>query len=59
MVTALQSGVRSALQVYGKWTEAQYQHMKVVMDALEGLLPPEIVASWRAIEAIHDARESK
>lgn len=57
MVTALQEGVRSALVIYGKWTETQYQAFKKVIDALEPFLPPEIVISWRAIEAIHDAGE--
>lgn len=55
MVNALRSGVRASLQVYGKYTEAQYQRMKVVMDALEPYLPAEIVLSWKALEAIHDA----
>lgn len=59
MVTALQEGVRSALVIYGKWTEAQYQAFKTVVDALEPFLPLDIVISWRAIEAIHDAREAK
>jgi len=54
MVTALQEGTRSALKVYGQWTEAQYQAMKKVIDALEIVLPSEIVIAWRAIEAIHD-----
>ena len=55
MASALSEGVRSALDIYGRWTEAQYQHMKTVMDALEPVLTPEIVISWKAIEAIHDA----
>ena len=54
MVTALQEGTRSALKVYGQWTEKQYQAMKVVMDALEVILPPNVVVAWKAIEAIHD-----
>lgn len=54
MVDALQGGVRDAIGIYKRWTEAQYQHMKRVMDALEPVLPVEIVASWKAIEAFHD-----
>jgi len=53
-ITALQGGVRSALTIYAKFTETQYQQIKKVLDALEPVLPIEIVASWKAIEAFHD-----
>lgn len=54
MVTALREGPRSAIEVYRNWTERQYQTMKAVMDALEPVLPIEIVISWKTLEAIHD-----
>lgn len=53
-ITALQGGVRGALKVYGDMTEKQYQHIKRTMDALEPILPIEVQASWRAVEALHD-----
>lgn len=54
MVSALREGPRAALKVYRSWTERQYQHMKVVMDALEPVLPLELKISWKTLEAIHD-----
>jgi len=53
-IEALKEGPRSALKIYKQYTEKQYQHIKAVMDPLEPYLPIEVVASWRAIEAIHD-----
>ena len=43
MVEALRSSPRAALDVYKNYTERQYQHMKRVMDALEPVLPAELV----------------
>jgi len=54
MVTALREGPRSALAVYKRYTEKQYQAMKKTMDALEPILPPEVTISWKVLEAIHD-----
>ncbi|MBA7688759.1 hypothetical protein ES703_97248 [subsurface metagenome] len=54
LVSALQEGPRAALKVYGDFTERQYQRMKAMMDALETILPTEVVISWKAIEALHD-----
>ena len=53
-IESLKEGPRSAVKIYRKYTEKQYQHIKAVMDPLEPYLPIEIVASWKAIEAIHD-----
>lgn len=53
-IESLKEGTRSALKVYRSFTEKQYQHIKAVIDPLEPYLPIEVVASWRAIEAIHD-----
>lgn len=58
-VSALQEGVRGALQIYGQYTERQYQHIKSMMDALDPVLPIAVIASWEAIEAIHDWEEEK
>ena len=51
---ALLSGPREAIAIYRRFSERQYQHMKRVMDALEPALPPEVRASWKLLEAIHD-----
>ena len=56
-IKALSEGPRAALDIYTRYTERQYQHMKEVMDAIEPVLPPVIVASWAAIEAYHDLRK--
>jgi len=55
-ISALQDGPRSALAVYRKFTESQYQLMKRTIDAFEPLLPPQVVITWKAIEAFHDFR---
>ena len=54
LVSALLEGPRAALKVYGDFTERQYQNTKAVMDAVETLLPPEVVIAWKTIEAVHD-----
>ena len=59
LVSALQEGPRAALKIYGDYTERQYQHMKTMMDVLEPVLPPVIVASWIVVEAFHDARAER
>jgi len=59
LVSALREGPRAALKIYGDFTERQYQHMKGVMDALEPVLPPVIITSWLAIEALHDMRAER
>lgn len=56
-IKALQAGPRAALQIYGAWTELQYQQMKRVMDAVEPLLPVEVQTAWKAIEAYHDYKK--
>jgi len=59
LVTALQEGPRAALKIYLTYTERQYQRIKGLMDALETVLPVEVVSSWKAIEALHDWRQEK
>ena len=57
LVSAMKEGPRAALKVYGDFTERQYQHIKGMMDALEPILPLEIVVAWKTIEAFHDEKE--
>ena len=54
LISGLQSSPREAIRVYKRMTNAQYRHMKRVMDAIEPLLPVEVKVAWKALEAIHD-----
>jgi len=58
-MTALLDSPRAALRIYASFTERQYQAIKKVMDALEGLLPQELLISWKAVEAMHDYLEDE
>ena len=52
--TALKGAPARAIAIYKDMTEAQYRYTKGIMDAVEHLLPLEVQASWKIIEAIHD-----
>ena len=56
-MTALLDSPRAALRIYAAFTERQYQAIKKVMDALEPVLPPNLLVSWKAVEAMHDYLE--
>jgi len=56
-MAALLDSPRAALRIYAAFTERQYQAIKKVMDALETVLPADLVISWKAIEAMHDYLE--
>lgn len=56
-MTALLDSPRAALRIYASFTERQYQGIKKVMDALESVLPTELLVSWKAVEAMHDYLE--
>lgn len=53
-VSALQDSPRAAIEIYRDWTEKQYQNTKKIMDALEPVLPTEVVVAWKTVEAVHD-----
>ncbi len=53
-MVALLDSPRAALRIYASFTERQYQHIKKVMDGLESVLPPALLVSWKAVEAMHD-----
>lgn len=53
---ALATGTREALSIYRRWTERQYQAVKIVMDAIEPYLLPHVSMAWNVIESIHDAK---
>ena len=54
-VTALSKSAREAISIYTDFTEWQYKYTKTIMDAIEPVLDPKISASWRVVEAFHDA----
>lgn len=54
MVVALKGAPERAIAIYKSMTEAQYRYTKGVMDVMEQVLPIEVTASWKIIEAIHD-----
>ncbi|MBA7703166.1 hypothetical protein ES703_111948 [subsurface metagenome] len=53
-VSALQDAPGRAFTIYQKLQKRDFTIAKQVMDALEPLLPIEVRASWKAVEAIHD-----
>ncbi|MBA7551226.1 hypothetical protein ES705_43762 [subsurface metagenome] len=53
-ISALQDAPGRAFKIYQKLQKRDFTVAKQVMDALEHLLPVEVRASWKAVEAIHD-----
>ena len=54
LVVALKGAPERAVAIYKDMTESQYRYTKSVMDVMEQVLPVEVRASWKIIEAIHD-----
>ena len=55
LISALKGGsVRSAIGVRSLMTEKRYQSAKVVLDALEPIMPNKMLIAWNAVEAVHD-----
>ena len=60
LVSALRGGsVRSAMGVRHLMTEKRYQSAKVVLDALEPVMPNKMLIAWQAVEAVHDLVKHK
>ncbi len=53
-ISALQTAPGRAFQIYQKMREKDWMILKRTMDAIEELLPVEMKATWKAIEAVHD-----
>lgn len=53
-ISALKEAPARAFRIYQKLRKRDFNIAKQVLDALEPLLPPEMRATWKAIEAIHD-----
>jgi len=55
LIQAIQKGsVRAGQAVAKQMTEARYQQVKAVMDAVAPLLPLKAMLAWEGVEAAHD-----
>ena len=55
-IAALQEAPGRAMEIYEKLRERDWIVLKRTLDAIEGLMPVEMRATWKAIEAFHDAK---
>ena len=55
-IVALQGAPQRAIQVYTELRKRDWIHLKRVLDAMEPIMPVEMRATWKAIEAFHDTR---
>lgn len=55
-IVALQGAPQRAIQVYEELRKRDWIHLKRVLDAMEPIMPVEMRATWKAIEAFHDTR---
>jgi len=53
-ISALQEAPGRAFQIYQKLRKKDWMILKRTMDAIEEILPIEMKATWKAIEAVHD-----
>lgn len=55
-IVALQGAPQRAIMVYRELREKDWMKLKTVLDAMEPIMPIEMRATWRAVEAFHDTR---
>ncbi|MBA7704484.1 hypothetical protein ES703_113296 [subsurface metagenome] len=55
-ITALQGAPARAIAIYEEMRARDWMQLKRVMDAMEPIMPIEMRATWRAVEAFHDTR---
>ena len=55
-ITALQGAPQRAIQIYEELRAKDWIQLKRVLDAMEPIMPIEMRATWKAIEAFHDTR---
>ena len=55
-VSALQGAPQRAIMVYEELRKKDWIKLKKVMDAMEPIMPVEMRATWKAVEAFHDTR---
>jgi len=53
-ISALQDAPGRAFLIYRKMRERDWMVLKRTMDAIETIMPLEMKATWKAIEAVHD-----
>jgi len=58
-IAALQEAPGRAMEIYETLRERDWMKLKRVLDAIEGLMSVEMLATWKAIEAFHDVRAKK
>ncbi|MBA7551058.1 hypothetical protein ES705_43592 [subsurface metagenome] len=56
-IQALKEAPGRAFTIYQDMREHDWMLVKRTMDAIESILPIEMRATWKAIEAIHDTLE--
>lgn len=55
-ITALQGAPQRAIAIYEELRAKDWIQLKRVLDAMEPIMPIEMRATWKAIEAFHDTR---
>jgi len=55
-ITALQGAPQRAIAIYEELRSKDWIQLKQVLDAMEPIMPVEMKATWKAIEAFHDTR---
>lgn len=55
-ISALQGAPQRAIMVYEELRKKDWIKLKLVLDAMEPIMPLEMKATWKAIEAFHDTR---
>ena len=58
-IAALQEAPGRAIEIYEELRERDWIKLKRVLDAIEGLMSIEMLATWKAVEAFHDHRSKK
>jgi len=53
-IEALKTAPGRAFKIYQKMRQKDWMVLKRTMDAIENILPVEMKATWKAIEAVHD-----
>ncbi|MBA7550742.1 hypothetical protein ES705_43265 [subsurface metagenome] len=53
-IEALKTAPGRAFKIYQKMRQKDWMVLKRTMDAIETILPVEMKATWKAIEAVHD-----
>lgn len=56
-VSALQGAPTKAIQAYEELRKRDWMKLKRVMDAMEPIMPVDMRATWKAVEAFHDYRK--